>query len=467
MSFISKVILLAIVCFAQIQAQGDQDIAVPLPSDGMIDLQRLLRPAINHNKLSALHMRPVSVLDVLYKSRWRNSINNVIRLLVVSTNADERKVGWELARERGYPMGWTASDIDKIVKDPIDEVRTTAIASVARTDVPRITQCIEQILKDPSATTGSKTVCIWQLRHVPELSDRVRFWLMASSDNKLREACVSEFETVNFSEPVIQVMTSYLDDRSPVHLDVAPYWGRPTELRTCACQVLSTIGSNKDRIVEELRKRCDLPPARKHLEFFIGAMLAIHKLSPESSEPVVQIMKWYDKLPDDRLLLLQSVENEFSDSGPLEILVISKIQETPPDQKYRVCRWLSCRKSSAAILALKKLLQDTHSGVRVAAAVAITKIDPLFELSTIREDLFKSAAESPDEFMAAFESMSDAVVALAHAGQSDEDAIRWLKLNRDRKFQVYCDEALEVLSVENPTYTRGGIRWKEAITGYK
>jgi hypothetical protein len=461
MSSTHNFMALAVICLASVQALGGEGATVQPSSDGLSDVRQLLRAAIAHNKLSSLHNRPIRLIDVLYRSRWRNSISDVVRLLIGSDDNDERIIGWRMAQEHGVRMKWTESDIDRIIKEPAEDVKIAAIRSVATTDVGLLKMCIERVLEDPTATTRCKDACVLQLSKVPTLSHRVRLWLIAAGDHALRAACISSFPSVSSSESAIQVVASYLDDTSTVNVALSDDFGWPTEVRTLACQALSTVDVHKERAIDELRKRCKMPPETRDLEFFIAAMVAIHILSPDSAEPVEQIMKWYDELPVARPLFLQSLEEEFSDSDKFESLIISRSTEIPPDQRYCVCQWLSSRRSREATAALKELLLDSHPGVRVAAAVAQSKVDPLFDLSTMRESMLKAAVSSPEDFMIAFSSMSDAVGALALAGNSDEEAIEWLKRDRDAELRAICDEALKVLSAEMAMGLGRHIPWKK------
>jgi hypothetical protein len=386
-------------------------------------------------------------------------------LLIQSSDADERIVGWQLAQEYRFAMEWTESDIDKIAKEPIDAVKIAAMRSVAITDVAWLTTCAERVLKDPAVTTSCKDACVRLLPEIPTLSHRVGLWLLAAGDAALRAACVDTFPSVASSESAIQVVAGYLDDMSTVNVAISDDFGWPTELRILACQALSTVDVHKERTVAELQKRCEMSPERRHLEFFIAAMIAIHTLDPGSSKPIDQTMKWYDELRDARPIVLQGLEGQFSGSHKFEALVISRAQEISPKQRYCVCQWLSNRRSREATTALRELLRDSHPGVRVAAAAALTKADPLFDLSTTREDLLQVAVSSPKNFMIAFSSMSDAVSTLALAGQSDEDAIKWLKLNRDPDLRAICGEALEALSTEMATGRKRDIPWKNAADG--
>jgi hypothetical protein len=458
----TRLLACAVVFLAQMHARGDDATAIHPASDRLSDVQRIVRPAIEHNKLSFLHMRPVGMLALFNRSRWRNSIEDVIRLLVTSSAADERRVGWQLAQERVYSMGWTKADIDKILAEPVEEVKIAAISSVAVTDVAWISECIERVLNDPTATTRCRQECVRQLNKVPTLSHRVRLWLVAAKEDTLRADCVLSFRSVSSSESAILVIASYLGDTSIVHVAVSNHSGQPFQLRTLACQALGTMEMHKERAIVELQKRCSMPPDENHLEFLIAAMIASHTLNPESPEPVEQIMKWYTELPKARATILQSLVGQFTNSDKFESLVISKSQEMPPDQKYCVCQWLSSRRSREATATLKILLRDPHAGTRVAAAVALTKADPLFDLSTMREDLLAAALSSPNEFTAAFSSLSDTVSQLALAGQSDDAAIEWLKQKRKPEFQLLCDKALEVISVDITGGWSRYIPWNEA-----
>lgn len=460
MSLWKKCLVIAIYCIFQVNMPGDRDIVAQTSPDPLNDVRKVLRPAIEHNKRTWFHNRPLRLLDTFYQSRWRYSIRNVVRLLVASQDLEDRLAGWILSQEHGAKMAWTESDIEKIITEPEDDVRIAAIRSVSKTDPVWVTRIIEQMLLDREASIRCKQQCILLLDKVPKESDRVRLWLVASGDNALRAECLFSFSSVISSAAVVEVVATFLDDTSTVNVAASEDFGWPTEIRTMACQALSTVAEHKTLAINEIQKRSSIPPCQEDIDFILAAMIAFHALQPDSRVPENRIMQWYDKLADARAIILQYLEGQFSHSVNIESQVIDSIQEMTPNQKYCVCQWLSSRRSLKAKQALRQLLRDSHPGIRVAAAVGLTKTDPLFDLSSMRDELLASAVSSPEEFTIAFHSMSDAVTALALAGQSDKDAMNWLKENRDPELKTLCDDAIDTL----PTYTAGNIPWKTATT---
>lgn len=457
-----KYLVFFIFCILQVHIPGDGGIAAQPPPDSLSDVRQVLQPAIEHNTLSSLHNHPIKLLDVLYRSRWRYSILEVVRLLVASHAPEDRIVGWKLAQEYGAKMAWKESDIEKIITDPDDEARMAGIRSVSNTEPIWMARIIERILQNPEASTRCKQTCVLQLGKVPKEADRIRLWLVASGDNALRAECLISFSSVKSSAAVIEIVTTYLEDTSTVTVAVSEHFGWPTEIRTLACQALGAVVEHKPLAIDEIQKQSFIPPRQEDLDFFISAMIAIHTLQPDSRVPEDRVMQWYDRLPVARAILLQNLEGHLSHAVSFESQVIDSIHELTPNQKYCACQWLSSRQSLKAKDALKQLLRDSHPGIRVAAAVGLTRIDPLFDLSPMKEELLASAVSSPVEFMIAFDSMNDAVSALALAGQSDKEAVNWLKMNRDPKLKPLCDDAIDTLSAELATDSRRYIRWRKA-----
>jgi hypothetical protein len=251
-------------------------------------------------------------------------------------------------------MAWRESDIEKIIVEPDVEARIAAIRSVSNTDPVWITRIIERMLQDPEATTRCKQTCVLQLDKVPKESDRIRLWLVASGDSALRAECLFSFSSVKSSAAVIEIVATYRDDTSTVTVAVSEDIGWPTEIRTLACQALSTVVEHKPLAIDEIQKRSSIPPRQEDLAFIISAMIAIHTLQPDSRMPEERIMQWYDSLPAARAILLQNLEGQLSHSVKLEAQVIDSIQEMTPNQKHCVCQWLSSRRSLKAKDALRQ-----------------------------------------------------------------------------------------------------------------
>ena len=142
--------------------------------------------------------------------------------------------------------------------------------------------------------------------------------------------------------------------------------------------------------------------------------------------------------------------------------MILRMQRASPDARSCACQWLSCRRSRRATTELTKLLSDPHAGVRLAAAVSLCKIDPRFDLKKKREEILQHVVSSSGEVLISFDSLNDAIAALALAGQSDVEALRWLKQKRSPKLQTACHEAAENLSADLNLGLVRFIPWKVA-----
>jgi hypothetical protein len=384
---VSRAIAIGLLLLLQSHANGDDATNVNSSSDQLADIRSLIRPAIAHNKLASLHNRPMDLRDVMSRSRWRNSLHDVVRLLIGSSDADERRAGWKLAQDCGEPIEWTRLDIERVVNEPDDEVKIAAVRSISVTGASWLDECIERILNDPAASANSKHVCLLCLDKVPDVSKRVDLWLLAADDEALRATCLSVFTSVSSSESTIPVAARFLEDTSIVNLAVSSHFGRPIELRTLTCHALSLVDLHRQLAAQEIEKRCSDSPERNDLEFHIAAMISLKTLAPDSELPTNRLIRWYDAFPAARPLMLQSLEGKFANDSKLEALIISRSQGMSPYHKCFVCQWMSHRRSRPALTRLQELLNDPHPGVRVAAAIALTTADPLYDLSPVRDDL--------------------------------------------------------------------------------
>ena len=432
-------------------------------SEQLDDVRMIIKPIIESNKTAQLFNRKLNNLaDALRTSRWRHSFPHVIRLLIESRDPQDRIAGWQLARFYDGAMKWRDSDIERVINDASDEVKVEALITIVSKKTPAGKECIERLLRDPMASDRVKKACVQRISDLPSEQQREQLWLLAAENDAFREECLSSFSSVKFSQAATRIVVGYLDDTGEISVAVSDHFSVPTEVRTLACEELSTATVHKDFVLEELQKRCEKAPQLSDLDFFIAAIMAIHILNPESNTPVDLISKWHDALPATWPVLLQRFAEPFSVSDRLEALVILHMQRDSPDARSCACQWLSCRRSRRATTELTKLLSDPHAGVRLAAAVSLCKIDPRFDLKRTREEILQHVVSSSDEVLISFDSLNDAIAALALAGQSDVEALRWLKQKRSPKLQTACHEAAENLSADLNLGLVRFIPWKVA-----
>lgn len=425
------------------------------------DVRVIINAVNENNKTVPLHNRKLSLADATKTSRWRHSFPHVIRLLIESRESQDRIAGWQLARSCVGAMKWTKSHIEMIINEPSDEVKLEGLITIVAVDKSAGRECIERLLRDPMASGRVKKACVLRISDLPSEQQREQLWLLAAEHDAFRAECLSSFSSVKFSQAAIRIVTGYLDETDEINVAVSDHFSVPTEVRTVACEELSTVAVHKDFVLEELHKRCEKAPQFRNLDFFIAAIKAIHTLQPESDKPVGLISQWYDALPATWPVFLQRCAEPFAESDRFEALVILHMQSASPETRSCVCQSLSCRRSRTATTELTKLLSDPHAGVRLAAAVSLCKVDPLFDLQNLREEILQHSVSSSNEILTTFESLNDAIAALALAGQSDDKALDWLNQKRSPKLQEACYEAAENLSFDLKLGLERYIPWKE------